>query len=107
MKELERLLKQTYKPDEKRELRNRIEKRFKKKHTGFITLNLKNGMRLRIEYMYGNKYSIRKRQDKIVTDLSIMTSLDNLIEIIFKERNRKTKFGIVDKINSRTKGRRK
>lgn len=73
---------------EQSKLKSRISNRFRKRPKGCVTIKLKNGIKLRVEYAYGGMFSLRRNIKGKVTDITIMTDLDSLVELIFKEKRR-------------------
>jgi hypothetical protein len=72
-------------------LKTRIQERFRKKSTGYVILNISAETKLKIEYMYGGKYSLKKRTNGIESSLGMLLDINKLVKKITDEKA-KTKF---------------
>lgn len=74
-------------------IRIKIEKRFKGKQMGRLTFRLNDNTKLGIEYMYGGKFALkRKEKGKKAQSLIVMDSLDRVVKEILKQKyNNKNK----------------
>lgn len=81
-------------------IKKRIEVRFRKKVKGRVLVNVPDGSRLRIEYMYGGKYCLLKRtpNSKNTITLTMLADSQTIAELIIKE-----KYGISQKSDLGTK----
>lgn len=75
----------------KRKLKRKIENRMSRRPGKRLILKMKNGNRLRVEYMYGHRYYISKinRSGKERV-LHVMTDINKLMDTIEAERDGKT-----------------
>lgn len=74
-------------------LKKRIQNKFIKKPKGYIVLSIDKHTKLRIEYMFGAKYCIKKKSKKGISILSVLCDINDLIKIIEKEKlNKFAKF---------------
>lgn len=73
---------------EQQQLKKNIIDYFLKNQTGKLTLNVKK-VKLRVEYMYGGKYTIRSKEGKEeVYVIELMTTIDKIVKIIMDEKNK-------------------
>lgn len=70
-------------------LKNRIVNRFKQKQTGYVLLKIDKHTKLKIEYMYGAKYCLKRKNNKGVKVLSVLCDINKLVELILKEKANK------------------
>lgn len=70
-------------------LKKKLVNKFIKKPRGHVTLNLKNGTKLRIEYMYGARYALMKKAKGVKKPSLILINvkIDKIVERIYKERD--------------------
>ena len=68
------------------QVKRRIERRFKRKPAGRIIINLKNKTKIRIEYMFGAKYLVRRKKGKSIVTLNFIADIDQVVDLIFKEK---------------------
>jgi hypothetical protein len=69
-------------------LKKRIKDRFIAKQKGFILIKVNNSTKLKIQYMYGAKYSLCRVTKKKEEVLSLLLDLNDLVNLILKEKVR-------------------
>lgn len=69
-------------------LTKKIEKRFMGKQTGRMILKLNKGVKLAIEYMYGNKYSLKRKEGSRVVTIILIGNVDDVAKEIMREKTR-------------------
>jgi hypothetical protein len=73
------------------DLRKKIEARFKRKNTGAIIIQVSKNVKVRIEYMYGGKYCVRRKEkgQKGSRILSLLASSNEVVKLIMKEKTKR------------------
>lgn len=72
--------------NKKKSLKSRIQERFKNKSTGFISLKISNKVKLKIEYMYGGRYSLKRVTRTSETSLGMLLDINKLVSKIVEEK---------------------
>ena len=72
--------------NKKKSLKTRIQERFKKKSTGFVLLKINKYTKLKIEYMYGARYSLKRVTRTSETSLGMLLDINKLVSKIVEEK---------------------
>lgn len=76
---------------DKEKIKDKINKRFISKQTGALLFKLSPNAKLKVEYMYGNKYCLKRVTRNSETVITVLTDLNTLVDLMFKEKYKKFK----------------